>query len=63
MFKIVVNPDSVKYAEISQAVKDNDNYCPCLVERNEDTLCMCKDFREQNEEGFCHCKRFLKIKK
>ena len=59
-FKIVKNPDEAKYKEMSQAVKDNDGYCPCLLEKSEDTKCMCKDFREQDHEGLCHCKRFLK---
>lgn len=63
MFKIIINPDKEYYAKITQAVKDNNNYCPCLVEQNSDTLCMCKDFREQDTEGFCHCKRFKKILK
>lgn len=42
------------------AVEANDGYCPCMVERNQDTKCMCKDFREQ-EIGRCHCGRFEKV--
>lgn len=42
------------------AVEANDGYCPCMVERNQDTKCMCKDFREQ-ESGRCHCGRFEKV--
>lgn len=61
MFKVITNPDKDFYKKITQAVKDNNNYCPCLIDMNEDTLCMCKDFREQNNEGFCHCKRFKKV--
>lgn len=54
--KIVeVNP------EIRRTVDQNDGYCPCLIQRNEDTLCMCKDFREQKEPGPCHCGRFMKV--
>ncbi len=59
--KIIPNPDKAKYDEMTQACKDNDNYCPCLLEKTPDTKCMCKAFREQ-EEGLCHCQRFLKIK-
>lgn len=29
-------------------------YCPCSLVRNDDTVCMCKEFREM-EEGMCHC--------
>lgn len=42
-------------------VEENDGYCPCLVMRNEDTKCMCKDFREQKHPGVCHCGRFEKV--
>lgn len=62
-YSIRINQDQNKYKEITQAVKDNDNYCPCLIEKNEDTICMCKDFRDQDREGFCHCERFEKILK
>ena len=51
---IEVNPD------IRQLVADNGGYCPCLIQKNEDTKCMCKDFREQ-ESGLCHCGRFEKV--
>ena len=59
--KIIPNPDKEEYDEITQAVKDNDGYCPCLTTRNSDTKCMCKVFREQTTEGFCHCGRYIKI--
>lgn len=60
--KIAKNPNKEEYDEITQAVRDNGNYCPCLLYRNEDTKCMCKAFREQETEGYCHCGRFLKVK-
>lgn len=62
MFKYIKNPDAEFYNEITQAVKDNDNYCPCMLVKTEDTKCMCKAFREQETEGYCHCKRFYKAK-
>lgn len=61
MLKIIPNPDPEQFNLISQKVVDNDGYCPCLLEKNDDTKCMCKDFRDQQEEGFCHCKRFKKV--
>ena len=60
--KIIPNSNKEEYDEITQAVRDNDNYSPCLLYRNEDTKCMCKAFREQETEGYCHCGRFLKVK-
>lgn len=39
---------------IAAAVKANDGYCPCRRVKNEDTKCMCKEFREGGL-GECHC--------
>ena len=50
-----------KYNEIAPKIKSNDNYCPCLLIKNEDTKCMCKQFREQETVGECHCGAFEKI--
>ena len=61
MLKIIKNPDIEIYNEVTQAVKNNDGYCPCLLEKTEDTKCPCKDFREQTIEGECHCGRYLKL--
>lgn len=36
-------------------------YCPCSLVRDEDTVCMCKEFREM-EEGTCHCQLYVKTK-
>lgn len=59
--KIIKNPDSKKYEEITELVKKNDGYCPCLLFKTEDTKCMCKEFRDQTEPGSCHCGRFIKV--
>lgn len=40
--------------DIAAAVKANDGYCPCRRIKNEDTKCMCKEFREGGL-GECHC--------
>ena len=61
MLKIISNPDKDIYNEVTQAVKDNDGYCPCELIQNEDTKCMCKAFKEQTEPGECHCGRFIKV--
>ena len=44
-----------------KAVALNDGYCPCMIEKSEDTKCMCKEFREQETPGPCHCGRFEKV--
>lgn len=58
--KIIPNPDKEIYNQVTQAVKDNEGYCPCELEKNENTKCMCKNFREQTKPGECHCGRFVK---
>ena len=56
--RIAVTPDKEYAAEIKRRLKDNGGYCPCSLVKNEDTKCMCKEFRDQverNEPGYCHC--------
>lgn len=45
-----------------EIVAQNDGYCPCAIEQNEDTLCPCREFREQTEPGLCHCGRYEKVR-
>lgn len=59
--KIICNPDVEFFKKISQSVKDNQGYCPCLIEQNDETICICKDFKEQDIEGACHCGRYIKV--
>lgn len=61
-FNIFKNPSEEEYNEITDAVKLNDDYCPCLSYKNDDTKCMCKAFRDSKETDFCHCGRFYKVK-
>jgi ferredoxin-thioredoxin reductase catalytic subunit len=64
--KVGFNPDTQRAEEIKQLVKDNDGYCPCRIYKNEDTKCMCKEFRDQIKdesfEGLCHCGLYYKYK-
>lgn len=60
--KIIKNPDASVYEEMTEAVKVNGGYCPCAIEKTEDTRCPCREFREQETEGECHCGRFIKVK-
>lgn len=59
--KIIKNPDSKKYEQVTELVKNNDGYCPCMLFKTEDTKCMCKEFRDKTEPGLCHCGRFVKV--
>lgn len=47
--------------DIEKKLKENDGYCPCSIIRNEDTKCMCKEFRESKIlAGTCHCGLYYK---
>lgn len=59
--KIIENQNTEVFKRISEAVKENDGYCPCMVFKNEDTRCMCKEFREQTKSGPCRCGRYIKV--
>lgn len=41
--------------------RNKEKYCPCSLVREDDTVCMCKEFREM-EEGTCHCQLYVKTK-
>lgn len=62
-YAIFPTPDFNHRKKIETAVKENGGYCPCMIEKNDDTLCMCKQFRELNHAEFCHCQRYYKVLK
>lgn len=60
--KILPTPDTEYFNNIVKKLNENDGYCPCRITKNEDTKCMCKEFREQIKNqtpGFCHCHMYL----
>ena len=60
MIKIILNPDLERVKEIKNKIKEKGGYCPCKLLKNDDTKCMCKEFREQ-KEGECHYGLYIKI--
>lgn len=58
--KITLNVEKELVSEIRQKLKENSGYCPCTIVKNDDTKCMCKEFREQKESGYCHCGLYYK---
>lgn len=62
--KVRYNDDKELVMEIKSKLKENDGYCPCRTTKNQDTFCMCKEFRDQIKEGIsgeCHCGLFVLI--
>ncbi|MBR2323048.1 MAG: ferredoxin thioredoxin reductase catalytic beta chain [Clostridia bacterium] len=64
--KIIFNPDEKVVSAIRDGLKRKDGYCPCRIQKTEDNVCMCKEFRDQvadpEFEGFCHCRLYYKSK-
>ena len=63
--RIRLNPDKRVVEEARNALKKTDGYCPCAIIRNDDTKCMCKNFREQVAQGIpgeCHCGLYEGVK-
>ena len=61
-FDIIKNPNEEEYKSITEAVVINGHYCPCSLEKTNDSKCMCKEFRDSKNTDFCHCGRFYKIR-
>ena len=59
-----LNEDKEIVARVQEGLRKKNGYCPCRLEMNEDTKCMCKEFREQiadpSFEGYCHCLLYYK---
>lgn len=58
--KFTVNSNKAEVEKIRSAIKANDGYCPCQLEKTPDTKCICKSFLEQEREGWCHCGLYFK---
>ena len=62
--KIMFNPDADIVNTVKEGLLRTGGYCPCRMERTEDTKCICKEFRGQiadpDFEGFCHCMLYYK---
>ncbi|MCI7334615.1 MAG: ferredoxin thioredoxin reductase catalytic beta chain [Oscillospiraceae bacterium] len=64
--KIRLNENADVVKVVKEGLKKTGGYCPCMREQNDDTKCMCKDFREKVKdpdfEGYCHCMLYYKEK-
>ena len=59
MLKITYNQDKQIVDKILDALDKNNGYCPCKLEKHNDTKGMCKEYREK-KEGYCHCGLYIK---
>ena len=59
--KIVATNDKELEKTIRAAIRANDGYCPCRIEKSADTKCMCKEFLDRDTLGACHCGLYVKV--
>ncbi|WP_432765864.1 hypothetical protein [Parabacteroides goldsteinii] len=63
---IRLNEDAEIVQRVQEGLKARDGHCPCVLQKSEDTKCMCREFREQiadpEFEGYCHCMLYYKEK-
>lgn len=64
--KITFNEDKKLVEAIRNGLIKKQGYCPCRIQKIEDNVCMCREFREQiadpEFEGYCHCGLYYKEK-
>ncbi len=62
--KVSLNQNEEVVKTVKEGLKRTGGYCPCKLQRTEDNLCMCKEFKEQiadpDFEGYCHCMLYYK---
>ena len=56
----MIKIESVGSQEVIEAIRENDGYCICAVQKIPDTKCPCKEFMTSEENGLCHCGRYKK---
>ncbi len=59
-FKISTVENQKHVLKMHEAIRANDGYCPCRLEKTQDTKCICKEFLEQDKNGPCHCGLYVK---
>ncbi len=62
--KVSLNQNEEVVKTVKEGLKRTGGYCPCKLQRTEDNICMCKEFKEQiadpDFEGYCHCMLYYK---
>ena len=64
--KISFNEDTKVVEKIREGLRRKDGYCPCRLQKTDENICMCQEFRDQiadpEFEGYCHCRLYYKKK-
>ena len=64
--KVRFNEDQKIVKTIKEGLEKTGGYCPCKLQRTEENICMCEEFKAQIKdpefEGYCHCMLYYKEK-
>lgn len=64
--KVRLNPNAQVVARLQEIMQKNGGYCPCRIQRTEENICICNEFKQQiadpEFEGYCHCQLYYKEK-
>lgn len=53
---MILNNNKEYVEKILDGIEKKEGHCPCVIPKNEDTICPCKKMREENK---CCCKLYL----
>ena len=62
-YSIIPNPNFIFRKKVEEEIKNNGGYCISCSEKNEDTKCICSEFKNQQHSGWCKCGQYYKILK
>ncbi len=58
------NEDKSIVESVREGLKRTGGYCPCVLQKTEETKCICREFKEQiadpEFEGYCRCMLYYK---
>lgn len=64
--KVRFNENQKIVKTIKEGLERTGGYCPCKLQRTEENICMCEEFKAQIKdpefEGYCHCLLYYKEK-
>lgn len=64
--KVRFNENAEIVKTIKEGLERTGGYCPCKLQRTEENICMCEEFKAQIKdpefEGYCHCLLYYKEK-
>lgn len=61
LLRIKVTDNLKLKEEIQKSLNSNGGYCPCKIEKTNETKCICLEFLSKDSVGPCHCGLYEKV--